>query len=479
MVGICMAGAYVPRYRLSREKIFQAMGWLNPATRSLARGQKAVANYDEDSVTMAVSATMECRVEKEKADCLYFASTTMPYQERQNAGIIATALGMREDVRTADFTGSLKAGTTALISALETVVAGGCSSIVVCASDCRLAKMGGQEEMFFGDGSATAIVGKDDVIAEYKGSFSLSVDFVDRFRTPSSPFGRAWEDRWIRDAGYDKIIPRALNSFLKKYDLKLEDFSKVLYCCPYPSERRKLNKKLGLKEDQIQNFLMERVGDTGVAQPLVMLASVLENARAGDNILLLSYGNGCDAIWFEVTDSIGRLKESRPLEKSLDAGVELDPYEKYLVWRDVVPFEAGLRAEHNPPVRWSLVWRLRRAILGFCGSRCTRCGTPQFPPQRVCVNPACGAIDEMEDYYFSDKEGKVASFTGDNLAATVNPPQIYGHVLFEGGGKVLMDFTDCNLDTLHVGMPVTPVFRVKDYDRVRGTTRYGWKVKPV
>ncbi|HDM79183.1 MAG TPA: hydroxymethylglutaryl-CoA synthase family protein, partial [Deltaproteobacteria bacterium] len=134
MVGICIAGAYVPRYRLSREKIFQAMGWLNPATRSLARGHKAVANYDEDSVTMAVSAAMECRIEREKADCLYFASTTMPYQERQNAGIIATALGMREDVRTADFTGSLKAGTTALISALETVVAGGCNSIVVCAS---------------------------------------------------------------------------------------------------------------------------------------------------------------------------------------------------------------------------------------------------------------------------------------------------------------------------------------------------------
>lgn len=60
MVGICSFGGYVPRYRLKRFKIFEDMGWLNPAVIANARGEKAVANFDEDSLTMAVAAGLDC-----------------------------------------------------------------------------------------------------------------------------------------------------------------------------------------------------------------------------------------------------------------------------------------------------------------------------------------------------------------------------------------------------------------------------------
>jgi len=55
MVGIRSYGGYVPRYRLDRSLIYDAIGWINPATISHARGQKAVANFDEDGITMAVA----------------------------------------------------------------------------------------------------------------------------------------------------------------------------------------------------------------------------------------------------------------------------------------------------------------------------------------------------------------------------------------------------------------------------------------
>ena len=42
MVGICSYGGYVPRYRLNRMIIFEAMGWMNPATIGNAKGEKAV-----------------------------------------------------------------------------------------------------------------------------------------------------------------------------------------------------------------------------------------------------------------------------------------------------------------------------------------------------------------------------------------------------------------------------------------------------
>ncbi len=142
MAGIISYGGYVPRYRLERRKIFKAMGWMDPSTGGNARGEKAVANFDEDSITMAVAAGLESLkgLERSKVAGLYFASTTMPYKERLNAGILTAALALNDNIRAADFSGGLKAGTTALASAMEAVQAGGLGSVMVCASDSRLGR---------------------------------------------------------------------------------------------------------------------------------------------------------------------------------------------------------------------------------------------------------------------------------------------------------------------------------------------------
>lgn len=91
MVGISSYGGYVPRYRLNRMLIYGAMGWINPVTITNAQGEKAVANFDEDSVTLAVAAGTDCLAgfDRGAVDGVYFASTTAPYKERQNANIVA------------------------------------------------------------------------------------------------------------------------------------------------------------------------------------------------------------------------------------------------------------------------------------------------------------------------------------------------------------------------------------------------------
>ena len=98
MTGITSYGAYIPLHRIDRMNIYMAMGWLNPA--SILPGEKAVANYDEDSLTMAVAAGIDCLngIDRKEIDGLYFATTTPPYEERQNAGMIATALDLRSDI---------------------------------------------------------------------------------------------------------------------------------------------------------------------------------------------------------------------------------------------------------------------------------------------------------------------------------------------------------------------------------------------
>jgi hydroxymethylglutaryl-CoA synthase len=213
MTGICSFGGYVPRYRLQRNLIYAAMGWMDPSTIGNAAGEKAVANFDEDSITLAVAAGKDALkgMDISKIDGVYFASTTMPYKERLNAGIITAALNVDDHIRAADFGGALKAGTTALISSLDGIEAGRLNKVVVCVSDCRLGKPASAEEMIFGDASAAFVVGKEDVVAEFKGSYSITYDFSDHYRGESAKYDRRWEDRWVRDLGYDQFIPEVVN----------------------------------------------------------------------------------------------------------------------------------------------------------------------------------------------------------------------------------------------------------------------------
>jgi hydroxymethylglutaryl-CoA synthase len=322
MAGITSYGAYVPMLRISRKAISSATGWLGTA--SAMPGEKAVANYDEDSLTMAVAAATDCLrgMEREVVDDLYLATTTSPYRERQGAVIVATALDLRSDIRTADFGNSIKAGTTALLAAFDAVKADPGRRVLVCASDSRQGKAGSSQEQSCGDGAASLLVGEGKAIATLEGSYSLSYDFVDYWRTEADRYDRSWEDRWIRDIGYSKFIPEAITGLLDKYSLKIGDFARVMYPALYPREHAAIGKRLGAEPGQIQEDMFTTVGDTGAAYPLMTLVAALEASKPGDRIMVVSYGNGCDALFLQVTrgfqEGSGQLREvcfpSRPAD---------------------------------------------------------------------------------------------------------------------------------------------------------------------
>lgn len=480
MVGIVSCGAYVPWYRIDRAVIHSAMGWLDPAT--FMAGEKAVANYDEDSVTMAVAASANCLngLDRNRIDAVYFGSITLPYKERQNAGIIATALDLRPGIRTADFTGSTKSGTTALLAACDAIEAGAAESILVCASDSLVGKPGSPQEEAYGDAAAAFVLGGVDVIAAFQGSHSVSYDFMDRWMADFDRFDRAWEDRWIREEGYNKFIPEAISGLAKKCGLSPGDVAKAAYPCLYVRDHGDIGKRLGLRPNQIQEHLLDTLGNSGTAYPLVLLVAALEDANAKDNIVVASFGNGSDALLFQATERIMGMKDNRKgVRRHLAYKKMLPSYEKYATFRNVITVEKGIRGETVPWEQISLAWRNRRSLLGLVGSRCKKCGTPQFPYQRVCVNPSCKAIDEMETYGFSDKRGHLFTYTEDRLTFSLNPPAMYGVIDFEGGGRNWFDLTDCESGGLQVGMPVEMSFRRKFVDEKRGTYAYFWKATPL
>ena len=122
-LGILAIGGYLPKARLQRTDIANANAWFNPALTGLAKGERTMANWDEDSVTMAVEAGRDCLtgIDRNTVAGIYMASTSFPFQDRQNAGIVADALNLSTRIQTLDISSSQRAGSSALLTALQSV----------------------------------------------------------------------------------------------------------------------------------------------------------------------------------------------------------------------------------------------------------------------------------------------------------------------------------------------------------------------
>lgn len=480
MLGITSYGGYIPRLRLNRLAAVQQMGWLAPALVTAAQGERSFCNWDEDSITMAVAAARDCVVgiDKKQVDGLYLASTTFPFADRLNSGIVATALNLREDVFTADFTSSQRAGTSTLIAALEAVQSGARRSVLVAAADRREARAASYYELWFGDGAAALMVGTENVIAEFRGAYTLTADFVDHYRGALHRFDYTWEERWLRDKGYARIIPAVIQGLLDKLGLTVDQADRFVYPYLFGRDHARLVRPLGIPPEKVADNLYTVCGETGVAHPLVMLVRVLEEAQPGQRIVVVGFGQGADALCFEVTAHIRKLPPRQGIRGSLAEKKSTDNYLKFLKFRDLIITESGIRAEVPNQTALTTLWREHRMILGLIGGRCTVCGTPQFPRMDICVNPHCRAIHSQEDYEFADVPATIRSFTGDMLAVSVDPPAIYGMVQFEAG-RMMADFTDCELDDLKVGMPARMVFRRHHTSPERGFVGYFWKAVPL
>ncbi|MFC1894178.1 hydroxymethylglutaryl-CoA synthase, partial [Chloroflexota bacterium] len=470
MVGITSYGAYIPHYRLSRGEISKAWG------RAVLPGEKAVCSYDEDSLTMAVAAAMDCTmgIDAKGIDGLYFASTTSPYKEKQTAATIAAALNLNEETFTADFSNSLRSGTNAMRVALDAVKGGSAKSVLVCTAENRLGLPDGDAEMAFGDGAAALMIGDTGTIATFEGSYTHFDEFLDVWRSDKDYFVRSWEDRFSLSEGYERVVTETVSAALSKYNLRPQDFAKAVFYAPNPRQLGVVAAKLGFDvKTQVQDTLYNSIGNTGTASVLMSLVAALEEAKAGDRILLVNYSNGCDVFILKITDSIEKFRNRRGIKGYLPAKQMLSSYQKYLRWRNLIQTQPPARPDPTQPSSPAL-WRDTKGGLALYGAKCRHCGTIQYPAQRVCVE--CQTKDDFDEYRFSDKTGTIFTFSRDNLAAHPDPPAITAAVDFPEGGRIMCDVTDCGPDEVKVGMPVEMTFRKLDY--VGGLYNYWWKCRP-
>jgi len=470
--GLLATSRYVPRMRLERSEVYAQHRWMAPGLKSLAKGQRAVANWDEDSVTMAVEALrgLPPAVVSGAVGSLTLASNSLPFAERSNAGIVAAAAGLPSTAQVRDVGASARAALSEVIAALNMPAATATTQLVVGA-DRRAPTPASSLEMIVGDGAAAVAVGPGAVLATRVGAHSVAFDFVDHFRESGSANDYAWEERWVREEGYLKLARQAIEACLHACGVQPYEVTHFVMPSTLPKVNEALARKLGLVPEAVADTHAASVGDIGSGQVLAVLDTVLRHARPGALVLVAAFGSGCDVLLLRRTEA--------PCPGQVpDAGKPETNYLKYLSFAGRIDLEWGMRAEMDNKTALTAAWRDHARTARFEGGTCRQCGTVQFPSLRVCVNPECNAQDSQEPTSLADASARVMSHTSDFLAYTPHPPFQFGHIDFDNGARVLMEFTDTDREELHPGLPVRMVYRIKELDQRRGFRRYFWKAVP-
>jgi hydroxymethylglutaryl-CoA synthase len=320
------------------------------------------------------------------------------------------------------------------------------------------------------------MIGSDDVIATLEESYSLYNDFTDVWRLADDTFIRSAEGRFVREAGFQPTMQAAVAGILEKASLKTGDVTKFIFYAPDEREHANLARALGFEAEQIQDPLYSSLGNSGAASAFIMLAAAMEAAAPGDRLLFASYGDGCDAFIFRATDRLATMQTGPTMQERINVRIPIT-YGNYLHWRDMVHVEAATLPDRSMPSIQAR-WRERMGIAAMYGVKCRSCGAPQISPigqnVRVCVS--CQAKDDFEKYKFSDKTATLTTYSVDALQPTKNPPGVNGVLDFDGGGRLMMELTDCEPDKVKIGMPLGMTFRKF---QSKGIVNYFWKAKPL
>ncbi|HWP65279.1 MAG TPA: OB-fold domain-containing protein [Candidatus Limnocylindria bacterium] len=459
MAGIVRYGSYVPYWRLTRA----AMGG--------GRGERAVASFDEDAVSMAVEAGRDAVRGGAAVDALVLATLSPAYAEKLDAATVQAALDLPEQIASLVLGGSSRMGLAGLLLGLDLATAG--RRTLVCASDVVVGAPGGARESQGGDGAAAFLTGPDaESVAVLRGRASTTIEILDAWRLPDERFARSWEERFAADTMAPAVLDTVRRA-LAEAGVEPAALATVILDGVNPRVLAALPRALALAPAQIADSLAASVGRTGTAHAGLLLARALDHATPGDRILVVSEADGVDALVLEVTARLKDLPPHRPVDRWISSKRNDLAYTAYLKWRGILPFEPPRRPDPErpagPPMRRHERWKL-----AFVGSRCTVCRTGHLPPQRVCVK--CGAVDQMVDERFADTSCRVATYTLDHLAYSLQPPVVAAFVDYEGGGRFSCELTDVDPSAVAIGDRLEMTFR--RLFTAQGVHNYFWKARP-
>ncbi len=292
--GIVGHGAYIPRYRLAAQEIGRV--WSHQSQDPPVR-EKSVPGWDEDTATMCIEAARNAihraRIEPHQIEAVWIGSESHPYAVKPTGTIVAEAIGAVPLTQAADFEFACKAGTEALQAGLGFVSSGMGTHALVAGMDTAQSRPGDALEYTAAAGGAVFILGpRDQAPVHVIHSLSFVSDTPDFWRRPTEEYP-SHAGRFTGAPGYFEHVLAAGHRLMEAAGTSPEDYAHVVVHQPNLKFAVRAMKELGFREAQWRlGLLVAAIGNTYAGSALLGLSAVLDQARQGERILLISYGSG-------------------------------------------------------------------------------------------------------------------------------------------------------------------------------------------
>ncbi len=341
MFGIVGYGSYLPRYRIKVEDIAHQWGTEPEAIkRGLLLYEKTVPGLDEDTITISVEAAKNALrragIDPQEIGAVYIGSESHPYAVKPSGTILIDALGIGPEVHVASYEFACKAGTEAMYVAYSHVKAGEMKYALGIGADTSQGAPGDALEYSASAGGSAFIMGSENVVAEILFTSSYTSDTPDFWRREHQFYPRH-AARFTGEPAYFKHIFNAGKNLLDKSGISPKDFKYAVFHMPNGKFPQEIGKKLGFTKEQLEaGWIVPWMGNTYSGSSPTGLSAILDEAKAGDLIFMVSFGSGAgsDGFIFRVTEHIDKVRDLAPRVKDMlhNDKIYLD-YGKYAKFR--------------------------------------------------------------------------------------------------------------------------------------------------
>jgi len=315
-VGIVGYGAYVPRYRLPGTEISRI--WSEGNDGSPVK-EKSVPGLDEDTATMSIEAARNAlaraQINPQEIRAVWVGSESHPYAVKPTGTIVAEAIGATPATQAADWQFACKAGTEAMQAGIGFVGSGMAQYALAIGMDTAQGRPGDALEFTAGAGGAAFLLGPaDEALAVFERTSSYVTDTNDFWRRPGSHFPRHAE-RFSGDPGYFGHVIPAAEEMLEAMGTTPESYDHVVFHQPNIKFPVRAMASVGFKKEQWQaGLLVGEIGNTYAGSSIVGLTAILDIAKPGESVLVVSYGSGAgsDAFHLRITDRIVEAQRRAP-----------------------------------------------------------------------------------------------------------------------------------------------------------------------
>lgn len=336
-VGIVGYGAYVPRYRLPATEV--ARVWVDGSA-GLPIKEKAVAGLDEDTLTMSIEAARNAlaRAQIDPGDlrAVWVGSESHPYAVKPTSTVVAEAIGATPYVQAADLEFACKAGSEAIVMGIGVVGSGMGRYVMAIGMDTAQGRPGDALEYTAASGGAAFIVGPaEESAAIYEASLSYVSDTPDFWRRAYAHYP-SHGHRFTGEPAYFEHVVSAGQALMAEMGTKASDYQYAVLHQPNTKFPQRAAQLLGFAPEQIKTGLLAPViGNTYAGSSLIGLTAILDEAKPGDRIFMVSFGSGAgsDAFSIRVTDRIVDVRERAPKTQDYIARRKLIDYATYVRYR--------------------------------------------------------------------------------------------------------------------------------------------------